>query len=168
MVVRMHHGMAVVVMWMANWKATRYISPSVPLCLVAVAYYLALGLQRVPKVLAGIFVAAFIAYAWCERPMEYVNRTSDREWPSHAKRILLYGPDHEEKNTLLLITHFIGDKQEIAIVEHTTDIRHYVAEEDTTVYVYGAKNSPDLQTEPGYKMEKEFNDWMSVYTFNFQ
>lgn len=159
---------AVVVMWMANWKATRYISPSVPLCLVAVAYYLALGLQRVPKVLAGIFVAAFIAYAWCERPMEYVNRTSDREWPSHAKRILLYGPDHEEKNTLLLITHFIGDKQEIAIVEHTTDIRHYVAEEDTTVYVYGAKNSPDLQTEPGYKMEKEFNDWMSVYTFNFQ
>jgi hypothetical protein len=41
-------------------------------------------------------------------------------------------------------------------------------EEDTTVYVYGAKNSPDLQTEPGYKMEKEFNDWMSVYTFNFQ
>ena len=67
-----------------------------------------------------------------------------------------------------LITHFIGDKQEIAIVEHTTDIRHYVAEEDTTVYVYGAKNSPDLQTEPGYKMEKEFNDWMSVYTFNFQ
>ena len=159
---------AVIVMWMANWKATRYISPSVPLCLVAVAYYLALGLQRVPKVLAGIFVAAFIAYAWCERPMEYVNRTSDREWPSHAKRILLYGPDHEEKNTLLLLTHFIGDKQEIAIVEHTTDIRHYAAEEDTTVYVYGAKNSPDLQAEPGYKMEKEFNDWMSVYTFNFQ
>jgi hypothetical protein len=69
--------------------------------------------------LAGIFVAAFIAYAWCERPMEYVNRTSDREWPSHAKRILLYGPDHEEKNTLLLITHFIGDKQEIAILEPT-------------------------------------------------
>ena len=34
--------------------------------------------------------------------------------------------------------------------------------------VYGAKNSPDLQAEPGYKMEKEFNDWMSVYTFNFQ
>lgn len=100
--------------------------------------------------------------------MEYVNRTSDREWPSHAKRILLYGPDHEEKNTLLLLTHFIDDKQEIAIVEHTTDIRHYAAEEDTTVYVYGAKNSPDLQAEPGYKMEKEFNDWMSVYTFNFQ
>ena len=116
----------------------------------------------------GIFVAAFIAYAWCERPMEYVNRTSDREWPSHAKRILLYGPDHEEKNTLLLITHFIGDKQEIAIVEHTADIRHYAAEEDTTIYVYGAKSSLDLQAEPGYKMEKEFNDWLSVYTFNFQ
>ena len=70
MVVRLRHGMGRSCHVDGNWKATRYISPSVPLCLVAVAYYLALGLQRVPKVLAGIFVAAFIAYAWCERPME--------------------------------------------------------------------------------------------------
>lgn len=159
----------VIAMWMSTWKATRYISPSVPLCSVAVAYYLAIGLQRTSKTLAGILAAAFIACTWCEYPiMLYVDRTSDKEWPSHAKRILLYGSCAWEKNTLLLLTHFIGDKQEIAIVEHTTDIRHYAAEEDTTVYVYGAKNSPDLQAEPGYKMEKEFNDWMSVYTFNFQ
>ena len=32
----------------------------------------------------------------------------------------------------------------------------------------GAKYSPDFQAEPGYKIDKEFNDWMSVYTFNFQ
>ena len=78
MVVHLRHGMGRSCHVDGQLESDSVYQPSVPLCLVAVAYYLALGLQRVPKVLAGIFVAAFIAYAWCERPMEYVNRTSEQ------------------------------------------------------------------------------------------
>lgn len=60
------------------------------------------------------------------------------------------------------------EMQECIIVKHTADIRHYATKEDTIVYVYGAKNNPNLQATSGFRMEKDFNEWMNVYIFSFQ
>ncbi|MCD8318956.1 MAG: hypothetical protein LUC45_09065 [Paraprevotella sp.] len=156
---------ALVVLGLAPWKEVRFISPAVPLLLAGTACCLAPGLRRMHRYVTLLLMAAFVGYAFCPYPVEHLEKKSSRPWPAGAKRVLLFGPDAEEKNTLNLLIPYLDDRQECVIVERPDDLRRYALPHADTLFVYGAKNSPALKAGPGYRSENDFNIWMSVYTF---
>lgn len=157
---------AAVSFWLAHWKFTRYITSAVPLCMTAVAYYSHTGLRSISKGWTFLLVAAFIGYAGWEHPIEHLERATERgEWPSQARRILLFAPDDWEKNTLTLMIPYIGDEQECVLVERLQDIRQQQNNKDSVLYVFGNKNIAEMRALEGFIEESNFNEWMSIYSF---
>ena len=154
------------VLWMAPWKSTRFIASALPLCMVVAAYYSAFCLHRTPHTWKAILVTAFIGYANMEYPIEHLERTANCPWPAHARRVVLFGPDDAEKNTLNLMIPYLGDSQECVIVERPEELSRYAAEGDSILYVYGESHDPVLRQQPGFIAEERFNAWMGCFTFH--
>lgn len=156
---------AAVALTLAPWKATRYVSPALPVLMSAFAFYYSLLLNTFPrKVQLFIIGPSLLSYCLWAYPIEHLERTH-RPWPAEASRVLLYGPDDEEKNTINLLVPYLKDHQECVIVESVADIASYVPATDSLIYIYGSRAVQELIRLPGFRKEEVFNDWMNAYIY---
>lgn len=159
---------AALTLLLATWKFTRYVAPSVPLLLVPLVVVAVRALAGVRRSLrlstAVVFAAAFTACTVVGCGIDGLEPASSRPWPRDARRVLLYGPDDGEKNTLNLLIPCLSDSQQCVIAADVASLRRLALPGDS-VYVYGAQRSDSLLTLPGLLGECPFNPWMSVYVF---
>ncbi len=156
-------------LWLSTWKMTRYISAAFPLFMTGIACYLYAYIpQNKRRMLLVPFSILFIAYSFCEYPIENLERSNNWPWTVNAKRILLYGPNAAEKNTLTLLIPFMHDAQECVIVESADELSRNTPKDEAVYHVFGEQSNPTLKAGQGFIKEETFNSWMSIYTFNAQ
>lgn len=157
-----------VIFLLSPWKSTRYISAVIPLLLITTTHaYQALMPKRLYRPITLCLTLAFIAYGFTEHPIEHLERTDSRPWNPDAKRIILYAPNNEEKNTLQLLIPHLDNKQECVIMETAHDLYYVASPKDKYIYVYGERDIKELRSHSNFIKEERFNEFMDVYTFSY-
>ena len=156
---------AAVVLLLAPWKEPRYVAPAAPLLLLPLAAVLREALFRRGVLATATVAAAFLFPALHGRDVRHVYRLADCPWPEAAPRVLLYGPNADERNTLLQLFPYLGDTQEAVAAEHVADIPRLAGTGARTVPVFGPRGCAELLASPLCRGESPFNDWTSRYDF---
>ena len=156
---------AAVVLLLAPWKEPRYVAPAVPLLLLPLAAVLREALFRRGVLATAAVAAAFLFPALHGRDVRHVYHLADCPWPEAAPRVLLYGPNADERNTLLQLFPYLSDTQEAVAAEHVADIPRLAGTGARTVPVFGPRGCAELLASPLCRGESPFNDWTSRYDF---
>lgn len=156
----------VIVMLLANWKATRYVLPCTPLLLCFMWHPLRVLSLQTERWGLPAFALTLCVFSFHNRFMEYLwNTFPSNMMPSADQTILLYGPNKYENNTLSLLIPHIADTQKLVIIEQVNEMHTFTPAHQDTLYVYGAINMPALTRQKSLVSQVRINDWMSKYSY---
>lgn len=146
-----------VYMFVVPWKDERFLAPGLPLLLFFVSTFL-------PRLLP---VVAICSLATCFNAdlISYKSRTNAIDLDV-CHRLVLLGPNAEERKMAALLTAETGPTQELVIVESQKEVARWQSPKDSTLLLLTATyESPDILLLRRYDVIRsgKLNLWMNFY-----